>query len=107
MGGATSVELHNSGQQTPARRSWDGGTSCPEGYRSVRDGDPSRHNWPVRPSDVRLRRAQALASSSGADLHIARELISHKALGRSRLREIGCSNSTWDGGYKTHQLSEA
>ena len=37
---------------------------------------------PVRPSDARLRRAQALAEHSGAALSIARELISRKLSGQ-------------------------
>jgi len=37
---------------------------------------------PVRPSDARLRRAQALANESGIALQIARELISRKLIGQ-------------------------
>jgi CRISPR-associated protein Cas1 len=40
---------------------------------------------PVRSSDARLRRAQALADSSGAALLIARELISQKLAGQERV----------------------
>ncbi len=40
---------------------------------------------PVRPSDARLRRAQALAEHSGAALSIARELISRKLAGQERV----------------------
>src|SRR5438309_7954891 len=43
-----------------------------------RDGSVLASTGPVRPSDARLRRAQALADQSGAALHIARELISRK-----------------------------
>ena len=39
---------------------------------------------PNAPSDVRLRRAQALAHSSGAALRIARELIDQKLAGQSQ-----------------------
>jgi CRISPR-associated endonuclease Cas1 len=40
---------------------------------------------PVRPSDAKLRRAQALAYSSGAALRIARELISQKLTGQEQV----------------------
>ena len=40
---------------------------------------------PVRPSDAKLRRAQALAHSSGAALRIARELINQKLLGQEQV----------------------
>lgn len=40
---------------------------------------------PVRPSDARLRRAQALAHHSGAALRIALELISRKLAGQERV----------------------
>src|SRR5207245_4503955 len=40
---------------------------------------------PVRPSDVRLRRAQALADHSGVALGIARELISRKLAGQQQV----------------------
>ena len=43
-----------------------------------RDGKVLAVTGPVRPSDAKLRRAQALAHSSGAALRIARELISQK-----------------------------
>src|SRR6202043_3030006 len=39
-----------------------------------RDGSVLATTGPVRPSDAKLRRAQALAHSSGAALQIAREL---------------------------------
>src|SRR5438128_3900211 len=47
-----------------------------------RDGSVLATTGPVRPSDVKLRRAQALAAQSGADLQIARELISRKLVGQ-------------------------
>src|SRR5467141_3460621 len=50
-----------------------------------RDGSVLATTGPVRPSDARLRRAQALALQSGAALHIARELISQKLAGQERL----------------------
>src|SRR5580704_4912889 len=40
-----------------------------------RDGSVLATTGPVRPSDVRLRRAQALAVGSGVAIEIARELI--------------------------------
>ena len=40
---------------------------------------------PVRPSDAKLRRAQALAYSSGVALRIARELISQKLTAQERV----------------------
>jgi CRISPR-associated endonuclease Cas1 len=43
-----------------------------------RDGSVLATTGPVRPSDAKLRRAQALAHSSGAALQIARELIGQK-----------------------------
>src|SRR5438067_1017221 len=43
-----------------------------------RDGSVLSSTGPVRPSDARLRRAQALASYSSTALQIARELISRK-----------------------------
>jgi len=43
-----------------------------------RDGSVLATTGPVRPSDARLRRAQALAHSSGAALRITRELIRQK-----------------------------
>jgi CRISPR-associated endonuclease Cas1 len=49
---------------------------------------------PVRPSDARLRRAQALAPESGAALRIVRELIGQKLAGQERLvRERLCNSS--------------
>src|SRR5271165_7017126 len=47
-----------------------------------RDGQVLITTGPVRSSDARLRRAQALAEQSGAALHIARELISKKLAGQ-------------------------
>src|SRR5260370_33778932 len=43
-----------------------------------RDGSVIATTGPVRPSDAKLRRAQALAHSSGAALPITRHLISQK-----------------------------
>ena len=50
-----------------------------------RDGSVLAITGPVRPSDARLRRAQALAGKSGAALEIARELISQKVAAQEKL----------------------
>src|SRR3984893_12486470 len=47
-----------------------------------RDGSVLATTGPVRPSDARLRRAQALAGHSGAALQIARQLITQKLTGQ-------------------------
>jgi len=50
-----------------------------------RDGKVLLTTGPVRSSDAKLRRAQALAHSSGAALRITRELISQKLGGQERV----------------------
>jgi CRISPR/Cas system-associated endonuclease Cas1 len=50
-----------------------------------RDGTVLVTTGPVRPSDARLRRAQALAGQSGTALHIARELIDKKIAGQEQV----------------------
>jgi CRISPR-associated endonuclease Cas1 len=50
-----------------------------------RDGSVLATTGPVRPSDVRLRRAQALSSQSGIALYIARELIQKKITGQEHV----------------------
>jgi len=50
-----------------------------------RDGSVLATTGPVRPSDARVRRAQALAHRSGAALRIARELIGQKLAGQETL----------------------
>src|SRR5215472_11847936 len=50
-----------------------------------RDGRVLATTGPVRSSDARLRRAQALAEQSGAALRIARELIRRKLAGQERV----------------------
>jgi len=50
-----------------------------------RDGSVLATTGPVRSSDARLRRAQALANQSGAALCIARELISRKLVGQEQV----------------------
>src|SRR6266699_1630209 len=58
-----------------------------------RDGSVLATTGPVRPSDAKLRRAQAFAAQSGAGLVIARELMSRKLAGqeqvvRTKLRDL-------------------
>jgi CRISPR/Cas system-associated endonuclease Cas1 len=50
-----------------------------------RDGSVLVTTGPVRPSDARLRRAQALAIQSGNALRIARDLIDKKLVGQERV----------------------
>jgi len=50
-----------------------------------RDGTVLAATGPVRPSDVRLRRAQALAHHTGAAFRISRELIDRKLAGQERV----------------------
>jgi len=50
-----------------------------------RNGKVLAVTGPVRPSDVKLRRAQATANSSGAALRISRELISQKLAAQERV----------------------
>lgn len=50
-----------------------------------RNGKVLAATGPVSPSDVRLRRAQSLADTSGIALKIARELIEQKLVGQQRV----------------------
>jgi CRISPR/Cas system-associated endonuclease Cas1 len=50
-----------------------------------RDGSVLAATGPVRPSDARLRRAQALANQSDTALRIARELIDKKLAGQEQV----------------------
>jgi len=50
-----------------------------------RDGSVLVTTGPVRPSDARLRRAQALASTNGVALQISRELIRKKLIAQEQL----------------------
>jgi CRISPR-associated endonuclease Cas1 len=50
-----------------------------------RDGTVLATTGPVRPSDARLRRAQAMAIQTGTALKITRELISQKLAGQERV----------------------
>jgi CRISPR-associated endonuclease Cas1 len=60
-----------------------------------RDGSVLVTTGPVRSSDARLRRAQALAHSSGAALRIARELVCQKLAGQEQVaRHKLLDNST-------------
>lgn len=59
-----------------------------------RDGSALATTGPVRSSDAKLRRAQALAHSSGAALRIARELISQKLVGQERVARHKLLDST-------------
>lgn len=58
-----------------------------------RDGSVLLTTGPVRPSDARLRRAQALAQQSGVALKIVRELISCKLAGQERVARIKLADS--------------
>ncbi len=58
-----------------------------------RDGSVLATTGPVRPSDARLRRAQALAHHSGVALQIIRQLISKKLEGQEKLASNGLRNT--------------
>jgi CRISPR-associated endonuclease Cas1 len=57
-----------------------------------RDGSVLATTGPVRPTDARLRRAQALAHHSGTALQIARELIGRKLDAQEKLARGGLNN---------------
>jgi CRISPR-associated endonuclease Cas1 len=59
-----------------------------------RDGSVLATTGPVRPSDARLRRAQALAQQSGAALRVTRELIAQKLAGQERVARHKLLDST-------------
>jgi CRISPR-associated endonuclease Cas1 len=59
-----------------------------------RDGSVLATTGPVRPSDAKLRRAQALAHYSGAALRITRELISQKLAGQEQVARDKLLDST-------------
>jgi len=74
-----------------------------------RDGSVLASTGPVRPSEAKLRRAQALAHSSGAALRIARELISRKLDGQeqvARLKRLDTSTADTIARFKA-ELPEA
>jgi hypothetical protein len=52
-----------------------------------RDGTGLATTGPVRPSDIRLRRAQALAHQTGSAFRISRELIDRKLAGQERVAQ--------------------
>ena len=58
-----------------------------------RDGTVLCTTGPVRPSDARLRRSQALATHTGVDVTIARELIDQKLAGQERVTREKLKNS--------------
>jgi len=60
---------------------------------TARTGKVLATTGPVHSSDVRLRRAQALAHESGAALRIARELISRKLAGQETVARDKLGNS--------------
>jgi CRISPR-associated endonuclease Cas1 len=74
-----------------------------------RDGKVLATTGPVRPSDVRLRRAQALAVQSGEALQIVRELISQKLIGQERVarHKLLDSESADEIARFHHQLTNA
>jgi CRISPR-associated endonuclease Cas1 len=54
-----------------------------------RDGTVLATTGPVRPSDIRVRRAQALAHQTGVAFRVSRELIDRKLAGQERVvREV-------------------
>jgi CRISPR-associated endonuclease Cas1 len=57
-----------------------------------RDGSVLATTGPIRPSDPRLRRAQALSNESGAATLITIELISQKLLGQARVAKGSLNN---------------
>ena len=58
-----------------------------------RDGSVLATTGPVRPSDARLRRAQALADSNGVGLQLAIDLISEKLRGQQLIAKEKLNNS--------------
>ena len=59
-----------------------------------RNGKVHAVTGPVRPSDAKLRRAQALAPSNGAGLRIARELISKKLAAQEQVARLKLLDSS-------------
>jgi len=57
-----------------------------------RDGTVLATTGPVRPSDIRLRRAQALAHQTGVAFRISRELIDRKLAGQERVARESLRN---------------
>jgi len=59
-----------------------------------RDGSVLATTGPVRSSDVRLRRAQALSLQNGAALRISRELVDRKLAGQERVAMHDLANDS-------------
>ena len=59
-----------------------------------RDGSVLTTTGPVRSSDVRLRRAQALALENGVALRISRELVDRKLAGQERVARHDLANES-------------
>jgi CRISPR/Cas system-associated endonuclease Cas1 len=59
-----------------------------------RDGSVLATTGPVRPSDARLRRAQALAGSNGTAVQLAIELITRKLAGQENVARERLKNHT-------------
>lgn len=59
-----------------------------------RDGSVTATTGPVRSSDVRLRRAQALALQDGAAIRISRELVDRKLAGQERVAAHDLGNES-------------
>lgn len=59
-----------------------------------RDGSVLMTTGPVRPSEAKLRRAQALAMQNGAAFRISRELIDRKLAGQQRVAIEGLGNES-------------
>lgn len=72
-----------------------------------RDGTVLCTTGPVRPSDARLRRAQALAAHTGTDVTIARELISQKLAGQERVAREKLHDETTALQISDHRLALA
>jgi len=72
-----------------------------------RDGTVLCTTGPVRPSDARLRRAQALAPVTGTDVTIARELICQKLAGQERVAREKLSDEKTAQQIADHRLTLA
>src|SRR5438552_3018452 len=74
-----------------------------------RDGSVLATTGPVRSSDARLKRAQALAVQTGADVIVAQELISQKLAGQERVARDKLHNkaAAQEIGYYRLALAEA
>jgi CRISPR-associated endonuclease Cas1 len=68
-----------------------------------RDGTVLATTSPVRPSDARLRRAQARADLSGAALAISKKIIDRKLTGQERLVRDAFHNAEIAGGIASYR----